>query len=103
MNAVEAMSSMGEGTRELQIATDRDREDHVSIRVSDSGPIIEPESLNRFFEAFFSTKPTGMGIGLSICRSIIEAHEGRIWASANVPRGATLHIALPVSGKAAFH
>jgi len=49
------------------------------------------------------SKPTGMGIGLSICRSIIEAHEGRIWATANMPRGATLHITLPVSGKAAFH
>jgi PAS domain S-box-containing protein len=103
MNAVEAMSSIDNGTRELQIATDRDREDHVSIRVSDSGPIIELESLNRFFEAFFSTKPTGMGIGLSICRSIIEAHEGRIWASANVPRGATLHIILPVSQTNALH
>jgi PAS domain S-box-containing protein len=102
MNAVEAMSSMGEGTRELQIATDKDREEHVAITVSDSGPMVEPESLNRFFEAFYSTKPTGMGIGLSICRSIIEAHEGRIWASANVPRGATLHVTLPASGKNAL-
>jgi len=49
------------------------------------------------------SKPTGMGIGLSICRSIIEAHEGRIWATANMPSGVTLHITLPVSGKAAFH
>jgi PAS domain S-box-containing protein len=103
MNAVEAMSAVNERTRELQIATDKDREDHVSIRVSDSGPTLEPESLNRFFEAFYSTKPTGMGVGLSICRSIIEAHEGRIWATANMPRGVTLHITLPVSGKAAFH
>ena len=103
MNAVEAMSSMGEGTRELQIATDKDRDEHVAITVSDSGPMLEPQSLNRFFEAFYSTKPTGMGIGLSICRSIIEAHEGRIWATANEPRGAMLHITLPVSGKAAFH
>jgi signal transduction histidine kinase len=102
MNAVEAVSSMGEGTRELQIATDKDREEHVAITVSDSGPMLEPQSLNRFFEAFYSTKPTGMGIGLSICRSIIEAHEGRIWATANEPSGATLHITLPVSGKAAF-
>jgi PAS domain S-box-containing protein len=99
MNAVEAMSSLDEGTRELQIATDKDRGGHVSITVSDSGPILEPKSLNRFFEAFYSTKPTGMGIGLSICRSIIEAHEGRIWATANVPRGAALHITLPASSK----
>ena len=103
MNAVEAMSSMGEETRELQIATDKDRDEHVAITVSDSGPMLEPQSLNRFFEAFYSTKPTGMGIGLSICRSIIEAHEGRIWATVNMPRGVTLHITLPVSGKAAFH
>jgi len=70
--------------------------------VSDSGPMLEPQSLNRFFEAFYSTKPTGMGIGLSICRSIIEAHEGRIWATANEPRGATLHLTLPAPGKNAL-
>jgi signal transduction histidine kinase len=102
MNAVEAMSSADEGKRELRIATDKDREDRVSITVSDSGPVLKPKSLDRFFEAFYSTKPTGMGIGLSICRSIIEAHEGRIWATANVPRGVMLHITLPASGKAAF-
>jgi C4-dicarboxylate-specific signal transduction histidine kinase len=101
MNAVEAMSVVDEGTRGLQIATNKDRENYVSITVSDSGPMLKPESLNRFFEAFYSTKPTGMGIGLSICRSIVEAHDGRIWASANVPRGAVLHITLPSSPKAA--
>jgi signal transduction histidine kinase len=97
MNAVEAMGGMDEGTRELQIATDKDRDEHVAITVRDSGPMLEPQCLNRFFEAFYSTKPTGMGIGLSICRSIIEAHEGRIWASPNVPRGATLHVTLPAA------
>jgi PAS domain S-box-containing protein len=97
MNAVEAMGGMDEGTRELQIATDKDRDEHVAIIVRDSGPMLEPQCLNRFFEAFYSTKPTGMGIGLSICRSIIEAHEGRIWASPNVPRGATLHVTLPAA------
>jgi len=66
--------------------------------VSDSGPVLEPECLKRFFEAFYSTKPTGMGIGLSICRSIIEAHEGRIWATANEPFGVTLHVSLPAVG-----
>jgi PAS domain S-box-containing protein len=99
MNAVEAMSAVNEGGRELRVAAEKDGEDFISITVSDSGPILKPDSLNRFFEAFYSTKPTGMGIGLSICRSIIEAHEGRIWASANVPRGARLHITLPASGK----
>jgi PAS domain S-box-containing protein len=95
MNAVEVMSSVAEGARELQIGTDKDGQDSISITVSDSGPPLNPECLNRFFEAFYSTKPTGMGIGLSICRSIIEAHEGRIWVTANVPRGATLCISLP--------
>jgi PAS domain S-box-containing protein len=99
MNAVEAMSSLGEGTRELQIRTDKDQKDSVAITVRDSGPVLKPEALDRFFEAFYSTKPTGMGIGLSICRSIIEAHEGRIWATANMSRGATLHITLPASPK----
>jgi PAS domain S-box-containing protein len=98
MNAVEAMSSVAEGARELQIGTDKDGQDSISITVSDSGPPLNPECLNRFFEAFYSTKPTGIGIGLSICRSIIEAHEGRIWVTANVPRGATLCISLPASG-----
>src|SRR5262249_45223222 len=98
MNAVEAMSSVAEGARELQIGTDKDGQDSISITVSDSGPPLNPECLNRFFEAFYSTKPTGMGIGLSICRSIIEAHEGRIWATANVPHGATLCVRLPASG-----
>jgi hypothetical protein len=59
--------------------------------------MLEPERLKRFFEAFYSTKPTGMGIGFSICRSIIEAHEGRIWATANDPCGVTLHVSLPGS------
>jgi PAS domain S-box-containing protein len=97
MNAVEAMSGVDGGARELRITTDKDREGQVAITVSDSGPPLKPESLDRFFEAFYSTKPTGMGIGLSICRSIIEAHEGRIWAGANVPRGAALHVRLPAS------
>jgi PAS domain S-box-containing protein len=94
MNAIEAMSAANERRQELQIATEKEREGYISITVADSGPVLTPESLNRFFEAFYSTKATGMGIGLSICRSIIEAHEGRIWATANVPRGATLHITL---------
>jgi PAS domain S-box-containing protein len=97
MNAVEAMSSVNGGGRELQIVTEKDQEDHISITVSDSGPLLKTESLDRFFDAFYSTKASGMGIGLSICRSIIEAHEGCIWAGANVPRGATLHVRLPAS------
>lgn len=96
MNAVEAMSNVDDG-RELQISSARDRENGISLTVRDSGPTLRPEALDRFFEAFYSTKASGMGIGLSICRSIVEAHGGRIWATANATRGATLHIVLPAS------
>ena len=65
------------------------------ISVRDSGPGLPPASLERLFDAFYTTKPTGLGLGLSICRSIIEAHGGRLWASANVPRGAIFEFTLP--------
>jgi signal transduction histidine kinase len=97
MNAIEAMTAVDEAARNLQIVSSKHGEDRIAVTVRDSGPPLESESVDRFFEAFYSTKSTGMGMGLSICRSIIEAHEGRIWATANVPRGATLHITLPAS------
>jgi C4-dicarboxylate-specific signal transduction histidine kinase len=96
VNAVEAMGAVDEGTRELQIGASKNQDD-IHITVRDAGPPLRPESLERFFEAFHSTKPSGMGMGLSICRSIIEAHEGRIWATANATGGATLHVTLPAS------
>ena len=101
MNAVEAISSLHEGARDLQIATGKDPEDCIAITVRDSGPVLKSKDLDRFFEAFYSTKPNGMGMGLSICRSIVEAHGGQIWATANAPQGATLHITLPASQEAA--
>ena len=101
MNAVEAMSNLDEAMRELQIGTGKDREDTILLTVHDSGPMLNSESLDRFFQPFYSTKPAGMGIGLSICRSIVEAHGGRIWATGNAPHGATLHITLPVLREAA--
>ena len=100
MNAIEAMGAVDEGTRGLQIVTGQEGEDQIFFTVRDSGPPLKPESLDRFFEAFYSTKSHGMGIGLSICRSIIEAHGGRVWATVNAPRGATLHITLPTSREA---
>jgi signal transduction histidine kinase len=82
------MREVGEQERELLIST-RNEPDGVSVEVRDSGPGFAPAALERVFEAFYTTKPDGLGLGLSICRSIIEAHNGRLWASPNVPRGAT--------------
>ena len=70
----------------------------VLVAVQDSGPGLNPESLDRLFDAFYTTKPQGMGMGLSICRSIIEAHGGRLWATANEGRGATFQFTLPTGG-----
>src|SRR6202008_3990987 len=87
INAIEAMRDVGEEERELLISS-RYKPDGVSVEVRDSGPGFPSTVLDRVFEAFYTTKPGGLGLGLSICRSIIEAHNGRLWASPNVPRGA---------------
>jgi len=94
LNAVEAMSSVEVGARELSISTEHDHTG-VLVAVRDSGPGIDPTQLERVFEAFYSTKPSGVGMGLSICRSIIDAHGGRLWAEANKPRGALFQFTLP--------
>jgi PAS domain S-box-containing protein len=94
INAIEAMRDAGEDERELLIST-RSEPDDVSVEVRDSGPGFTPAALDRVFEAFYTTKPDGLGLGLSICRSIIEAHDGRLWASANLRGGASLQFALP--------
>jgi PAS domain S-box-containing protein len=96
MNAIEVMSTI-EGERKLQVDTAKEQEDAILITVRDSGASVNSESLERFFETFYSTKSDGMGIGLSICRSIVEAHGGRIWATANEPHGVALHLILPSS------
>ena len=95
VNSVEAMSGVGVGSREMLISTAK-AESNVLVAVRDSGPGFAPESVDRIFEAFYTTKPSGLGIGLSICSSIIEAHGGRLWASANEPRGAAFEFTLPV-------
>jgi PAS domain S-box-containing protein len=96
LNAVEAMGSVEAAPRELLIST---RQDHtgVLVAVHDSGPGIDPEQLDRIFNSFYTTKPSGTGMGLSICRSIIDAHGGRLWAEANEPRGAIFQFTLPVA------
>jgi len=95
INAIEAMSAVDDGIRELLISTEQSQADGVLITVRDSGPGIEANNIERIFESFFTTKSDGIGIGLSICRSIIEAHGGRLWAGANAPRGAVFQFTLP--------
>jgi len=95
INAVEAMSAVNEGPRELLISSASNAGDSVLVAVRDSGPGLTLESLDRLFQAFHTTKADGMGMGLSICRSIVEAHGGRVWATANAPRGAIFQFTLP--------
>jgi signal transduction histidine kinase len=94
MNAVEAMGSSEARARELLISTEQDHKGAL-VAVRDSGPGIDPECLERIFAAFYTTKSNGMGMGLSICRSIVEAHGGRLWAEVNEPRGALFQFTLP--------
>jgi PAS domain S-box-containing protein len=100
LNAMEAMRDVDEKERQLLIST-RDVPEGVSVEVRDSGPGFAPADIDRVFEAFYSTKPSGLGLGLSICRSIIEAHNGRLWASPNVPRGAIFGFIAPAHPAAA--
>jgi PAS domain S-box-containing protein len=95
LNAVEAMRCLDEEVRELRIGTKMDASNRVLVTVRDTGPGLDPTNVDRLFEAFYTTKPEGMGMGLSIWRSIIEAHGGRLWATANEPRGAVFQFTLP--------
>ena len=96
INALEAMSGMREGARELLICTEKAVSNGALVAVRDSGPGLDPKSVDRLFEAFYTTKAQDRGIGLAICRSIIEAHGGRIWAGANEPRGAVFQFTVPL-------
>ena len=95
INAFEAMSGIGEGVRELLVSTRKADSDGVLVAVRDSGPGLALAPLESLFESFYTTKPGGLGLGLSICRSIIEAHGGRLWACANVPCGAIFQFTVP--------
>lgn len=96
MNAIEAMSASANGARALDIKSSVTDGGDVVVTVADSGPGVAGEDLETIFEAFFTTKPEGMGMGLSICRSIVEAHGGRLWASRG-DRGLIFHVFLPAT------
>src|SRR6201997_5170129 len=96
LNAIDTMSLTDDGPRELTISTTMNESGAVVVTACDSGPGIAPGNIERLFEPFYTTKTSGMGMGLSICRSIIQAHGGRLWASANEPRGAIFQFTVPV-------
>jgi C4-dicarboxylate-specific signal transduction histidine kinase len=96
LNAIEAMDDLDDGTRELSITTETGAAGGMLVTVSDSGPGLDPADVERVFQAFYTTKAKGMGMGLAICRSMVEAHGGRMWASANEPRGAIFQFTLPL-------
>ena len=95
MNAIEAMYGVSESPRELLVRSGTDESQHVVISVQDSGPGVDPQTLEHLFDAFYTTKPHGLGIGLAISRSVIENHGGRLWATANVPCGAIFQFTVP--------
>jgi signal transduction histidine kinase len=96
MNAIEAMAGGEEAERLLRISSAADDAGQVRVSVADSGSGLDPANRERVFEAFFTTKSEGLGLGLSICRSIIDAHEGRLSVSPNVPRGTIFSFSLPL-------
>jgi signal transduction histidine kinase len=99
-NASDAMSDVEDRPRQLTIRTERDEGDRVRLSVQDAGTGFEPDSMNRLFEAFYTTKSDGMGMGLSVSRSIIENHHGRLWAQPNDGPGATFSFSIPCGAKA---
>src|SRR5262249_11169434 len=95
VNAVQAMSGDGGSGRDLKITTETDEAGGFRMGVRDTGPGLTPESLPRLFEPFYTTKAEGMGMGLAICRSIVEAHGGRLWATPCEPRGTLFQFTIP--------
>jgi signal transduction histidine kinase len=94
MNGIEAMSSVGERTRELVITTRNIEANQVQVTVEDSGIGLDPNTIEKIFDPFYSTKAGGMGMGLSICRSIVQHHGGRLWATAKDGPGTSFHFTL---------
>jgi signal transduction histidine kinase len=96
LNAAEAMNGIDDRQRRLVISTKRDESDHVSVAVRDVGVGLERHTVDRMFDAFYTTKKGGMGIGLSVSRSIVERHQGRLWAEPNDGPGATFKLSIPL-------
>jgi len=96
MNSIDAMKDV-EGARELVIKSQAEENEQVLVSVSDTGVGLPPQQTNQIFNAFFTTKPDGTGMGLSISRSIVESHGGRLWAAGNPPRGASVCLSLPIN------
>jgi len=99
MNGLEAISKIAQGERELLVSSSKDEANNVIVAVRDSGEGLDAANLERVFDAFFTTKPDGMGMGLAISRTIIESHGGRLWATSNAPRGAVFQFTLPVAAE----
>ena len=99
VNGLESIAKVNDGARELTVSSGKDESDNLFVAVRDSGEGLDQANLERVFEAFFTTKPEGMGMGLAICRTIIESHGGRLWAAANSPRGAVFQFSLPPASK----
>jgi signal transduction histidine kinase len=99
MNAIEALSGVSAGLRVLWVSSEKVAATEVVVAVRDSGPGLEPQHLERLFEAFYTTKPQGLGLGLTISRRIIEAHGGRLWATTNEGRGATFQFTVPIGSE----
>ena len=101
LNSIEAMDAVIDRPKVLTISSQLVEPNCLLVAVKDTGAGLDPTTADRIFESFFTTKPNGMGMGLSICRSIVEAHGGRLWATANVPHGATFQFTLPVNADTA--
>lgn len=97
MNAIEAMKGIDQTQRKVLVVSRKDEPNGALVEVQDSGAGLEGLALDRLFDAFYTTKPDGMGIGLAVSRTIIESHAGQLWASPNVPKGAVFQFRLPTS------
>jgi signal transduction histidine kinase len=102
LNAVESMESVPSNERHVEIRVQAD-DDMLEVAVSDTGCGIPPDQLESIFDPFQSTKPNGLGLGLSICRSIVQWHSGRIWAARNAERGTTITFTLPIAKEQSSH